>query len=441
MPKLIIHINSIIMKCQNTNCKTQANYGIIRGNAIHCKKHKTDDEVNVMSKICIEDGCNHQPSYGLIRGNAIHCKEHKADNEIDVISKRCVENGCDVRPIFGLIGGRAVHCKKHKADNEINLKSKRCIEDGCNIHASFGLIGGRVIHCKKHRADNEIDLKSKRCIEDGCSIRPLYGLIEGTAVHCRNHKLDDECNIHPSFGLIGGRAVHCKKHRTDNEVNVVLKRCIEDTCNIAPTFGLIRGHPIHCKQHKKDNEYDVVSILCTNCKYIRINSKFKPNCTRCHYYLNPNDPHIRNYKTREQAFMLPLKEVYPEIVLDKIISGGCSKRRPDGMIDCFTHVVIVEIDEDQHIGYDNICDNKRTMEIFSDLGNRPIIFIRLNPDGYTQHNKRIGKVFSIMNNGELRLNKKEFEHRYNALIETIDSAIRDIPSREISIIQLFFNDI
>ncbi len=138
--------------------------------------------------------------------------------------------------------------------------------------------------------------------------------------------------------------------------------------------------------------------------------------------------------------MIPLKEVYSDMVLDKVISGGCSKRRPDGMIDCLTHVVIVEIDEDQHIRYDQTCENRRTMEIFRDLGNRPVSFVRLNPDGYTKDDKRVGKVFSIMKNGELKRHTKEFERRFEALVEAVGVAIHTIPDSEITIKQLFFTE-
>ena len=44
---------------------------------------------------------------------------------------------------------------------------------------------------------------------------------------------------------------------------------------------------------------------------------------------------------------------------DKVIPNGCSKRRPDVMIDCGTHVISVEIDELKHSSYESICENKR----------------------------------------------------------------------------------
>ena len=44
-----------------------------------------------------------------------------------------------------------------------------------------------------------------------------------------------------------------------------------------------------------------------------------------------------------------IKEQFKEqvMIFDKQ-TGGCSKRRPDVYIDKFTHIVIIECDENQH---------------------------------------------------------------------------------------------
>jgi hypothetical protein len=248
------------------------------------------------------------------------------------------------------------------------------------------------IHCKAHAVDGEIDVVSKRCSVDGCDKQPVYA-------------------------IPGKKAVHCKTHAVDGEIDVKNKQCSADGCDTQPSYALPGEKAVHCKVHAVDGEIDVKHERCITCLSTFANRKYAPNCARCHYYLHPDDSRIRNYKTREQAFMLPLKELYPDMILDQVIAGGCSRRRPDGLLDCLTHVIIIEIDEDQHIGYDSTCDNRRTMEIFNDLGDRPIIFIRLNPDGYTHEGKRIGKTFSITHGGDLKLNKSEFSRR--ALLQVL----------------------
>lgn len=58
------------------------------------------------------------------------------------------------------------------------------------------------------------------------------------------------------------------------------------------------------------------------------------------------------------------------------------------LLDCYTHVIDIEIDEDQHKRYDKECDDKRSMEILNDL-RCPIVFIRFNPDTYVAKKGRV----------------------------------------------------
>jgi hypothetical protein len=53
------------------------------------------------------------------------------------------------------------------------------------------------------------------------------------------------------------------------------------------------------------------------------------------------------------------------------------------MIEKYTHVIIVECDEEQHKSYDTTCETQRINDIYTDLGDRPIVLIRFNPDAYT----------------------------------------------------------
>ncbi len=55
-----------------------------------------------------------------------------------------------------------------------------------------------------------------------------------------------------------------------------------------------------------------------------------------------------------------------------------------------SHVVIVEVDEDQHKTYYCTCKNRRLMEISKDVSHRPVVMVRFNPDGYVCPEK--GKI-------------------------------------------------
>ena len=97
-----------------------------------------------------------------------------------------------------------------------------------------------------------------------------------------------------------------------------------------------------------------------------------------------------------------------------------------------THVLIVEIDENQHKGYDTSCDNKRVCALYQDFGYIPIVFVRFNPDDYYDANgKKVASCFDVDEESRIcRIsNMKEFEDRINVLCSTIEKYIdaKDLP--------------
>ncbi len=98
----------------------------------------------------------------------------------------------------------------------------------------------------------------------------------------------------------------------------------------------------------------------------------------------PDKPVARNYKTKENTVATFLKEKFPNVTwkCNKSVENGCSKRRPDLLLDMGSHIVIVEVDEHSHIGYDPICEEKRLGKIFRDVYHRKIVFFRFNTDEY-----------------------------------------------------------
>jgi hypothetical protein len=121
-------------------------------------------------------------------------------------------------------------------------------------------------------------------------------------------------------------------------------------------------------------------------------------------------------------------------------TGGCSKRRPDVCIDKFTHVIITECDENQH--RETSCENKRTMELFQDFGNRPIVFIRFNPDSYiNEKNEKIQSSFKMHKALDVPMIKdqKEWESRLYVLKGTINKWLNVIPEKEVTNEYLFYD--
>jgi hypothetical protein len=129
-------------------------------------------------------------------------------------------------------------------------------------------------------------------------------------------------------------------------------------------------------------------------------------------------------------------------ISDKRIQGGCSKRRPDLIVDLSDQFIIVEVDENQHTDYNCSCENKRIMELSQDLGHRPIVFIRFNPDEYHQGATIIRSCWGINKQGicVIRKSKKEeWSQRLHALGETIEYWLKHRTDKTVEIIQLFYS--
>ena len=223
--------------------------------------------------------------------------------------------------------------------------------------------------------------------------------------------------------------------------------CIHEGCNKIPCFnneGETKG--LYCKGHKKKDMINVKDKLCkTYLCYTSVIEKYEGYCLYCFINMFPEKPVSRNYKTKEYAVVEYIKKKYPSLnwISDKIINGGCSKRRPDLVLDLLYQIVIIEIDENQHIDYDCSCENKRIMELSQDMAHRPIIYIRFNPDDYKIKGKKIKSCWGRNNKGICVVKKnEEWNKRLNALEEHINYWIspENITNKTIEIIQLFYDE-
>lgn len=203
----------------------------------------------------------------------------------------------------------------------------------------------------------------------------------------------------------------------------------------------------HERQKRYCKECDG-SALCKSewCESISL-KHFEGYCRFCFVNLHPDHELSRNFKTKEKSVVDFVKESYPELtwISDKTVKEGCSKRRPDLLCDFGEYILIIEVDENQHKRYDSICENKRMMEISLDLGHRPIIFIRFNPDGYIDKaENKIKTCWTIGKDGILRLNKnlvKKWNERLEVLKTQIDYYIKHKSEKTLEIVELFYDQI
>ena len=376
--------------CIHEDCKIRAYFnkeGETKG--IYCSPHKLEGMVNVITPTCIHEGCKKIPAYnqeGETKG--IYCAEHKKEMMVDVITPTCIQGGCKIRPYYNKEGEtKGIYCSLHKTEGMIDVKNKTCIEYGCKKQRVYNNAGERKgIYCSQHKKEGMLNVISQMCIDEGCNIRPAYNK-EGET-----------------------KGIYCAEHKKEGMVNVISPTCKTYLCNTI------------------------------------VQEKYDGYCLRCFIHLFPDKPVCRNYKTKEYAVVEYIKQNYPDLswIPDKIISGGCSRRRPDVLLDLGYQVIIIEIDENQHIDYDCSCENKRIMELSQDMGHRPIIFIRFNPDDYMKNETKITSCWGQDKKGICVIKKSkntEWCERLAILKQTIDYWITpaNITNKTIETIQLFYD--
>ena len=362
-----------LKKCSVENCE---HYVQKRG---VCFKHGAEVKYNY-KYICSVEDCENNAVKGGV------CVKHGAKVKKYV----CSVEDCENRAIQGGV------CLKHGA------KVKRCSVENCENH----LVNGGV--CVKHGA------KVKRCSVENCENRVIQGGV------CLKHgaKLKkcsvENCENHAKKGGV------CIKH------GAICKKCPH---GLRPNLCRTCNFPKHPYR------------WCHSCTFVNItkckNKFYYPYCFNCYCVKFPDADIPRAFKLKEHYLRDELIDEYKEIdvnlIFDKKVDNGCSSKRPDVRIERYTHTIIIECDENQHRNYE--CENKRMMEIFQDLGNRPVVFIRFNPDYY---NKKTCFT-KTPKTGQLKINKTEWDKRIKVLKETIDKYF-PVQDKNVQVVKLFYNE-
>jgi hypothetical protein len=342
---------------------------------------------------------------------------------VDVKSSRCIHSGCKNQCSYNIPNEKARYCSTHRTAEMINVKNviKKCIHSDCKIIPSFNVpnkSGG--LYCNEHKLSNMINVLVKQCIHPDCKTRPHFNM--------PNQK--------------GG--LYCSIHKLTNMVNVIEKTCIHPDCKTFPHFNIKdKKGGLYCSLHKLPGMINIVSKTCKTpfCNSYVSKRYNKEYCLYCYVHLFPDTPVSRNYKTKEISVVEFIKTTFPQYswITDKRVQDGCSKRRPDIFLDLGDQILIVEVDENQHIDYDCSCENKRLMELSQDVGHRPIVFIRFNPDSYMDQEEKIPSCWELNNSGFCVIqNKTDWEQRLDALKQQMEYWIQERTTKLIEVVQLFY---
>lgn len=354
-----------------------------------------------VNRTCMYGGCPKRASFGSVTDSKPkYCKHHKEPSMSSHDPRHCASSGCRTRPNYSLPSERLpTHCIKHKTNDMVSKDNRRCrSEKGCSHRARFAPVGQvKPLYCLSHKGPSMINVTRQVCEHPGCNKYPCYGTPD----------------TDKGVGYLRKRMTHCVHHHLPGMVNVKQKIC--------------KGE------------------LCT--AYAHNPKETKGLCSRCYVYMFPAANKSRRFKTKETATCEFLKQKLPqtEFLRDQIVSGGCSKYRPDILCDLVTHVLIIEIDENQHDAYDQACENKRLVTLWGDLAHRPLVLIRFNPDAYMpegstqrvtscfRHNSASGLPFVPASK------KEEWSKRLDDLYGAVRNAMQKVPDRSITVQYLFYD--
>lgn len=223
-------------KCSEKDCDTYPTYGLIKNIPIHCNKHKTNDEKDVVNKMC--EKCKiKQATYGTEKKKPIWCKTCKSEEAFDVKHKMCENEQCNTRPTFGTT--KAIRCLLHKLKDDIPFGYKYCEVKNCKLIPSFSdNINNVALRCSKHKLANWLDVSHQ-------------------SAFCKF----ENCNTQSSFGLPNGNVEYCSKHKSDEMIDLKHDRCLFENCDFQAGYGPLNGKRLYCKSHK---EKEHIQLKYTN---------------------------------------------------------------------------------------------------------------------------------------------------------------------------------
>jgi len=424
--------DAIDVKSKRCKCKkSQPFFGLPGGKPIWCVGCKPADAVDLKSKQC---GCEKKtrPIFGLRgepRSAARWCFGCKPHNAVDIVHGRC---DCgDHRPTLGLQkDGIAKYCASCPTlpGEAVDVVNKMC-ECGTSL-PSFGIQGTKDrLWCKLCKKEGAVDMSNGLC-ECNVMAKPYFGLPgdhpkdarwcsrcpskPSNAINIVDRKC--KCNKVATFGFSGGISECCTNCKLPGMLYGPRRKCSE--CTQLALYG--ESTRKRCEEHKEPGDFNLVERKCVSCGLMEVlNGDQK--CSHC----EPS-----TYKKYIKRKKLRVKHVLDAhgfgYVQDRIPNGTqCGLERPDFLLDCKTHLIVLEVDEDQHKARSCDCEQKRMVNITHTFMGVPMFWIRYNPDNFKQSDGKKAKVSGTA--------------REKHLVDWIKLAQARVPNNVLEVVYLFYD--
>ncbi len=335
---------------------------------------------------------------------------------------------------------QATQCTEACVDNFDRAKRRKIVESltvdndvDIGIRESESLSddsrdGDESFHSGAHSVDASSD--EARIDQTSCGhCSQKYGdLTTRCCVSCAQQK-------HPEWHqarIAETRCEHCPQQRVVQKYGDLTTRCC-----------------VSCAQQKHP-EWRMgwkVSRQCKSSHCETFKSKHLDGyCAPCFRNVFPLDKRARWSRSKEVAVLKFLSERFPDLdwSFNKTIPGGTSRRRPDAFAKLPDRALSIEVDEFSHIGYECICESRKVMEHFEDAGRLPHLFVRFNPDRYTDAGgvkvpSCWGKTPKTQEPRVAPKQALQWCHRLEKLAQIVQHFFENRPDREVSVVELFYH--
>ncbi len=335
--------------------------------ALWCIKcpQKPHNAINITAAKCI---CGHTKPYMRSSNDSkpLYCNKCPTRPN-DVVNVYAIKCECGIQAVFGMPSDdKAKWCKTHSPIGAVDLLSKKC---RCGkSRASYGLSGGKREWCTKCKDPSAIYLSGTYC-ECGITLA--------------NFGHEDEL-----------KALWCVSCKPKDAVNVTTPRC---PCGKMKHYGDWRTMITEWCYDCRPSDGSTIYIGATYCKtplcFTRANNtSYRGYCLRCFIFTFPSEPMPRNHRIKEGLAVEKIREVMKDynhltVMYDKTL-GGCSRRRPDIFIDCLTHVIVMEHDENGHRSVE--CEERRVM-----VSKSLILYVKLILDSRKSSKMQVVDLWSF----------------------------------------------
>lgn len=365
-----------------------------------------------------------------------YCADHMEKGMVNVHEKKCED--CGATATYGPPGRKKTHCAKH-ADKGKMTSIRQCAIEGCVKRASYTdePNSKKRKFCPFHRGPDDYNVELY-CTTEGCFRRAQYGV--GGQTKCFDHHDPETMSFRPNenmckaegchkratHGEFFKKKVHCAEHRVQGKEFLFNNpKCEIEGCKETPFYS-DQNYPMRCDEHKLDCDKTTILRECSNCHNFNFIMDGETFCDTC-------STHTKNEGRKEYKMKAYLESQGYNFTHDKVVTYGCSLKRPDILIELNYYNVIVECDEYQHKdgNYTEACEIRRMKQIYWDLcSDAYCIFIRFNPDPYKPSNKFEKKdTISV---------RYEMLGKLLEMIKTNDE-LRKFPKGKLSVYYLYYD--